>query len=103
MSEQSECPGVDKVCFLGVVMPDGSVPVIRHTRNHGNQIGELRPLEDGKPVNGALVEVEGSGKPGDWCQMKPLISSQEGPAMVNSREYKDGWTSIFGHQDYGQA
>lgn len=100
MSDQ-QCPGIDSVCPLGVVMPDGSVPVIRHTASHGYQMGELRPLKDGKPIHGAIVEV--AVKSGQWCPMKPVISPSNGPIMVNSAEYRDGWTNIFGHQTYGVA
>lgn len=100
MSEQ-ECPGVDAVCPLGVMTPYGGELVIRHTRNHDYQMGELRPLIEGKPIYGELVQVE--GKPGEWCSMTPILNTKSGPALVNSKEYTDGWTNIFGHQTYGVA
>lgn len=98
--EEGECPGADTVFPLGVVLPDNSMPVVRHTHDHQYEMGSIRPLEDGKPIQGELVSLE--GKPGEWCKVKPMIKTKtKGPAKVNSREYIEGWTNIFGHQDYG--
>ncbi len=101
MNEQ-EHPGVDTVCPMGPPRADGTLRVLHHTRNGTYSMAELRPLQDGKPLMGQLVKIEGSGV---WRQMKPIITGapKSGPAIANSREYCDGWTTIFGHQTYGQA
>lgn len=104
MSDELDCPGADTIYPLGVVMPDGSVPVVRHTRDHGYQMGALRRPPEGKPIYGELMQLEESDGP--WHRVRPVLGASEsrkGPAKVNSQEYLKGWTNIFGHQTRGEA
>jgi hypothetical protein len=99
MSDNEGCPGTDTVCPLGPPGEDGAIRVVRHTHDHGYEMGTLRPLEEGKPIHGELVQVEGDGL---WRKVKPILR-KSGPSMINSKEYREGWTTIFGHQTYGDA
>lgn len=96
-----EHPGVDTACPIGPPQANGVLPVLRHKGNGVYVLGELHPLQHGKPIYGELVTVHGDG---EWRQLKPMLGGlTNGPTMVNSREYREGWTTIFGHQTYGQA
>lgn len=83
---------------VGPVQPDGSVPVFRKTEA-GLEVGKVQLLEEGKPIMGELVSLTAC-EDGDGHWMESLdvgkAGSSGGPAMVNSKKYRDGWDGLFG-------
>lgn len=58
-------------------------------------LGELTPVEDGKPISGDLVEIdEAHPDENGWCPMKTLYS--KGPPKVSTRKFCDEYDRIFG-------
>lgn len=100
--DDKKCPGDDAIYPLPTRLPDGSIPVIHHDKDHNLQMGSICELKDGQPITGDVVQLE-DYQPGRWCKMKTVVTGRKGPAKVNSAAYKQGWTNIFGKQTRGQA
>ncbi len=87
---------------------DGALQNIRK-KGETLRAGELRPLEEGKPVQGDVltlkprpempflcdvvdeVEIPSSAKPGAKKTMRSA-----GPARVSNPRFRAGWKSVFG-------
>lgn len=101
--------------ILGPDLGGGSRPCVRHLPDHSIQTGIVRPLEDGKPINGPgeILETRYDPKIGDYEVRSVYIlgrpSTQDakptskGPPKVTSNEYRAGYDRIFGHQAVGEA
>jgi len=94
--KDDRCDGSD-VAFLGPPAPGGGVHVLRHKSDHSLETGVLKPLEDGKPIYGEIVQMR-PRENGLGYDVLPLEEADpsSGPAMVNNRAYRDGWDTIFG-------
>lgn len=95
MGEEDKKTGED-VAFLGPPAEGGGVHVVRHRPDHTWEAGVLRDVEDGRPLHGELVRLTQRDGPG--YSVETLHGRGEGPAMVNSQAYKDGWENIFGQK-----
>lgn len=95
--KDGQCDESD-VAFLGPPAPGGGVHVLRHRSDHSMETGVLRPLEDGRPIHGEIVQIrKRENGPGfDVLPPEDALAGQGGPPMVNSQAYKDGWDTIFG-------
>jgi hypothetical protein len=90
------------VVILGPPTGDGGVCAVNHRPDHTITTGVLRSLEDGRPLDGDVVRL--TPREGGIGYNKEVLYSRSGPAMVNSREYLDGWESVFGKKTAtGQA
>jgi hypothetical protein len=97
---------------IGPDRGDGLHPCVRHTPDHKISPGWVKPLKQGKPLNGASVvylqydpsigdfEVKSTYEPNQPKDMstKTQASPSTGPAMVASDEYRSGWDRIFGQK-----
>lgn len=100
MSEKG--PKRDRV-YVGPACPDGSVPVFR-PRGDGVDVAVVSPTKEGKPIMGKPVSLEACDDgDGHWMEYldgsPPGIPEPEGaggPAMVNSKTYRDNWDRMFG-------
>lgn len=106
MSDKKGCPldGED-VVLLGPPTGDGGIIAIHHREDHTSITGILRPLEDGKSIDGDIVRLtpkeNGIGFKQEVLYENP---SKSGPAMVNNQDFRDGWSRIFGNKTaIGQA
>lgn len=68
------------------------------------EVGEIRPLRQGRPIQGELVRLtprqEGSRLfDVDVLYEPPRAPAHAGPAHVTSEHYRHGWDEIFGRTD----
>ncbi len=78
--------------------------ILRKTNEHGND-------EAGAPIDG-IMRIRHTGH-GDVYDVESIYErapscptddvAHEGPAMVSSEAYRDGWSRIFGNKAVGQA
>jgi hypothetical protein len=103
------------VMKVGPDLGDGFRPYIRHKSDCSMETGWVKPHPDGKPIGDAdgLIQLEGR-EGGDVFNVKTLYErprhagdvagDKNGPAMVSSPAYRDGWDRIFGNKaTVGQA
>lgn len=72
---------------------------IAFERDGKPNIGVLKPLEEGKPLDpdSELVEVRSNGTLAVFrSHGKVGRATSQGPAMVNDKAYRKGWERIFG-------
>ncbi len=93
------------VVLLGGPTNDGEGVRVLRAREDRLEVGEVRPMKDGKPLHSGEVvklvprgesrvcDVEVLAKIGDTDAPKP---AQVGPAQVATREYRESWERIFG-------
>lgn len=105
MDGEKKCPGDDFVSVLSV-NEDRSLTVLRHRPDHTVTPAVLKPVRDGEPIRSELLglkprpdgnlSVETLYKPEPASTESMESKRSEGPAMVNSRDYRDGWEGIWG-------
>ncbi len=98
----------EDVALLYSQSEDGRSYGIVRRRHDEIQIGTLRALEEGKPIHGELVslrpredspvlfdvETEHATAPG---------RKTSGPPKIATREYRDGWDSIWSEKSGSRA
>jgi hypothetical protein len=66
------------------------------------EAGELRPLEEGKPIDGEVVTLtareESPGLFDVRTEYEPPKRESSGPARVATRDYRKGWDKIWGRR-----
>jgi hypothetical protein len=93
-------PSTD-IVLLGPATADGGGVHVLRARAERLERGELRPLQEGRPVTGEIVTLaprEGNPR---VCDVKesyaPLAPHKgKGPAKVATSAYRSGWDEIFG-------
>lgn len=96
---------------VGPSVGDDARLFVRHTADHHQVLGVMRPVREGEPLTGNVFTVEpkdpanGVYKVTDLPLPKPAPSTHAGPARANSREFLDGWERTFGGRSaaVGQA
>lgn len=88
--ENSDIEGQD-VVFIGPPDDDGGNNVLRHYEDNSYGLGVIHPLQHGKQIYGEVIELKKRDGPG--FKMKKIGIS--GPVMVNSKDYRSGWDTIF--------
>ncbi|KKL73256.1 hypothetical protein LCGC14_2076740 [marine sediment metagenome] len=85
------------VMVIGPCNGDGSHVAIRYRNGEPLDSGSLRRLKHGRPISGEPVRLhpheEGPGNDVEYL----LTDGPEldGPAMVNSQAFRNGWDEIF--------
>jgi len=97
----------DVVLVHGVTEDRRGLKVLR-ARNERLEVGEVRPVEEGKPIAGDLVRLKPREGAPHVCdvetelsisgQSSPTVrdtSARGRPAQVATDTYRDNWDSIF--------
>ena len=117
-SASAESPGESKgkakrdVLLVHGTTPDGRGLEVIRQRDDQLETGAIRPLEQGKPIQGEVlslephkdfpllcdvkVELPAPAQSGDGRQAR---ASRSGPAQVASDRYRKNWDSIWKRQD----
>ncbi len=99
--DASERPRGPDVVLLGPRTADGGGVHVLRARQERIEIGELRPLAEGRPIAGEVLTLaprEGNPR---VCDVKESFAPrlpQKGPAKVSSKAYREGWDDIFGSE-----
>lgn len=65
-------------------------------------VGTIAPMSEGIHPNAELIQTQPVG--GEGSPVSVIVaSSKHGPAMVNSEDFRRGWTNIFGEREVGRA
>lgn len=82
---------------------DGKGARVLRLREESIEAGEVRPLEDGKPITGEILKLKPRDEAGRVCDVEVLVPrsspgqrpTTKGPAQVASPDYRDNWSRIF--------
>jgi hypothetical protein len=99
-SPAKEAPAKD-IVLLGPPTADGAgVHVLRaRPREEKLEIGELRPLENGRPITGEVLTLAPRKDNPRVCDVEDSYvppATHKGPARVATSAYRQGWDDIFG-------
>lgn len=89
------------VVLLGPPTADGGGVHVLRARDERVEAGELRPVQEGKPLAGELVSLlprEGNPRVCDVkesFQASALPARSKGPAQVATKAYRDNWDEVF--------
>lgn len=90
------------VVLLGPPTADGAGVHVIRAREERIETGELRALQEGKPIAGEVLTLKPRKENPRVCDVADSFSadgarhSSKGPAKVSSQAYRDGWDEIFG-------
>jgi hypothetical protein len=100
------------VVLLGPPTADGAGLHVIRARDERLEAGELRALEEGKPIVGEIVTLKPREENGRVCDVTDSYTpppptpahaanteaqlAHKGPAKVASPAYREGWDEIFG-------
>lgn len=102
-------PPVD-VVVLGPPTADGGGVHVLRARDEKIETGELRALQEGRPITGEVVTLEPRKENPRVCDVRSTFSPpssvkgsaaaapHKGPARVATQAYRDGWDEIFGQK-----
>jgi hypothetical protein len=103
--ENSGCPleGQD-IVTPGPPLPNGGRLCIHHSADHTLSLGEMHPLEHGKPIpEDANLIRNDNGVLRVGPSIREMKAAGNGPAQVATQEYRDSWERTFGKPHVGQA
>src|SRR5947207_14454456 len=73
--------------------------------NRPLEVGTLRPLREGRPIDGEVVSLRPRTELPLLCDVKvelpdsrPARATSDGPAQVATDDYRRGWDAIWGHR-----
>jgi hypothetical protein len=90
------------IVFLGPPTADGAGVHVLRAREERIEAGELRAIQEGKPITGEIVSLAPRKDNPRVCDVKdsyrpPAMMSHKGPAKVADDAYRDGWDEVFGN------
>ena len=102
------------VVILGPPTADGAGVHVLRARDEKVEVGELRALEEGRPIVGEIVTLAPRKDNPRVCDVKDsyrapssagaaaaLALAHKGPAKISTEAYRDGWDEIFGKKPPG--
>lgn len=102
------------VVILGPPTADGAGVHVLRARDEKVEVGELRALEEGRPIVGEIVTLAPRKDNPRVCDVKDsyrapsatgatdaLALAHKGPVKVSTEAYRDGWDEIFGKKPPG--
>jgi hypothetical protein len=98
--ETSTKSGQD-VVLLGPPTADGTGVHVIRAREERLEAGELRSLEEGRPITGEVVTLAPRKDNPRICDVKEsytpptALAKQKGPAQVATKAYRDNWDEVF--------
>lgn len=74
----------------------------RRSEDSPVEVGTLRPLRDGKPVDGEIISLRPRKDFPFVCNVKVEVPDQrrligDGPAQISTRRFRKGWEAIWGN------
>jgi hypothetical protein len=94
------------VVYLHSPTEDGDGVRVVRARQGRVEVGEVRPIAEGKPLSGEIVTLRPREDAPRVCDVKveyttpqPAAARAEGakgPAQVATAKYRDNWDAIFG-------
>ena len=88
------------VVILHSPTDDGEGMNVLRARDERLEVGQMRPLKDGKPITGELVSLSPRAD-SDRAFDVTVLAKTDGnarPAQVANHAYRDGWERIFAHE-----
>ncbi len=95
------------VVVLGPPTADGAGVHVLRARDEKIETGELRALQEGRPIVGEVVSLEPRKENPRVCDVRSsyappstaaAATAHKGPARVATQAYRDGWDEIFGQK-----
>lgn len=92
------------VVLLGPPTPDGGGVHVLRAREQRLEAGELRAVEEGRPITGEILSLAPRSDNPRICDVrdsytppKPaaLPAKTKGPAQVATKAYRDHWDAVF--------
>lgn len=98
---KSAAKGEDVVLIHGR-SEDGALQILRK-KGEELSAGELRPMEEGKPVQGDILKLKPRREMPLVCDVEeevkiPKVTGAKKPARVSSDQYRDGWEKLWGRR-----
>jgi hypothetical protein len=101
-------PATEDVLFVGGPAEGGEGLRVLRKREDAIEVGEIRPVQEGRPLQGELVRLKPRREHDRVFDVEVLVSRDEipghalghaGPARVASEAYRTNWDAIFGPND----
>jgi hypothetical protein len=70
--------------------------IVRHTADHRQVVGVLRPLREGEPITGDILKVEPIDEAHGVYRVKESISVGRSHSGVATDDFRRGWDTTFG-------
>ncbi|HVH43449.1 MAG TPA: hypothetical protein VM925_13940 [Labilithrix sp.] len=92
------------VVLLGPPTSDGAGVHVLRAREERLETGELRSLEEGRPITGEVLTLAPRKDNPRICDVKDsytpsaaaeLPMKAKGPAQVATKQYRDNWDQVF--------
>ena len=104
--KKHSCEAGDEI-QIGPDLGNGHHQAIRHTADHQQLVGTVRPVRDGEHLTGREFYVEPKDEARGIFHFRPLSGDVQAairkPSKVASPAYREGWDAIFGKQPRGEA
>jgi hypothetical protein len=108
--EAREAPATrEDVVFIHSPSEDGKGLRVVRKREDSLEIGELRALEEGRPVHGEVVRLKQREEHDRMFDVEVLLEgprprlAQSGPPQVATDAYRSNWEAIFGRPGSGSG
>ena len=105
-------PPKQDVVFVHSPTEAGEGMRVIRKRDDTIELGEIRPVQEGKPLHGELVKLKPRKENDRLFDVEVLASRAElgqpaavghaGPAQIASDAYRDNWEAIFGERARGE-
>ena len=99
MADEPNHEQKEDVVVLHSPTEDGAGVRVVRLRNGGVELGEVRQLQEGKPVDGDVVTLTPRAKSPRVCDVKVHLeksAARGGPAQVATTTYRTNWEATFG-------
>lgn len=97
-----DAPQSDDTLLVGAVSDDGKRALVLRKKGEELSVGELGPLEEGKPITGEVVSLSQREEHPALFDVKTEYAPKQrdgvGPARVSNQSYRDGWDTLWGRR-----
>lgn len=99
-------PLPEDVLLVGGQVPGSDAYRVLRARQERLEVGELRQLKEGKPIDGDVVKLKPRPEHERLFEVETLASSEElrqaaghsGPPQVATDQYRENWSRVFGSE-----
>jgi hypothetical protein len=107
MSSEGDPPRKEDVVFVHGPAEGGDGYRVIRKRDDAIEIGEMRAVQEGRPLQGELVRLKPRSESDRLFDVEVLVSREElapagahsGPAQVATDAYRANWDAIFGARE----